>query len=113
MPWIATKLKSHILDDPKISYEMMNSILMDKYGCTTPQKQLYRARKHIVDIVEGEHKHMYALLPKYGMNVLQHNPGCRFKMVPEAVDECLHAPPPKRQPDRPPKKRKRAAVSLL
>ncbi|KAM7277376.1 hypothetical protein ACFE04_019242 [Oxalis oulophora] len=168
----------------------MNSILMDKYGCTAPQKRLYRARKHIVDIIEGEHKHMYALLPKYGMAVLQHNPGSRFKIakrhrkaarhmlsysipswarhayhtsaatqkkriscekwtgrvtpwtkkrldknvhatrhyrlkpasdkeflviewgkkfVPETIDECLRAPPPKRQPGRPPEKRKRAA----
>ncbi|KAM7261702.1 hypothetical protein ACFE04_020779 [Oxalis oulophora] len=84
--WIEDKLGKNILADPKLSYHVMNSILLVKYGVTCPEKQLYRARRYVEDVIEANHGTSYARLPKYGHLLLNHNPGSRFKIVKSLVD---------------------------
>ncbi|KAJ1429263.1 Zinc finger, PMZ-type, partial [Sesbania bispinosa] len=79
--WIASKLYSSLRADPYMSYNLMKNELKEKYGIEPHPMQLYRARRKVMEEVEGTHESSYKKLPKYGELLLDINPGSIVKLM--------------------------------
>ena len=73
--WIAEKFEEAIRMDPEYKINVLEQELKRKYGVKCEKQKLYRAKKRVLDKINGDHGVCYGLLYKYGNILIQRNEG--------------------------------------
>ncbi|XP_059650052.1 uncharacterized protein LOC132295788 [Cornus florida] len=78
--WIAKKLGQTIKDNPGVPLDALHATVMNQFKVDARPKQLYRAKRKVMDELEGNHGEAYTLLSKYANGIFKSNPGSIMKL---------------------------------
>ncbi|KAH9681294.1 SWIM-type domain-containing protein [Citrus sinensis] len=83
--WVAEKLFGAIKSNPGISSSSIASVLLSRFGTATNRRRLYRAKKRVLKMCEGDYINSYALLNDYANVLLMTNNDATVKISQELV----------------------------
>ncbi|KAH9674047.1 SWIM-type domain-containing protein [Citrus sinensis] len=83
--WVAEKLFGVIKSNPRISSSSIASVLLNRFGTATNRRRLYRAKKRVLKMCDGDYINSYALLNDYANVLLMTNNDAIVKINQELV----------------------------
>ncbi|KAL9429088.1 hypothetical protein AB3S75_030989 [Citrus x aurantiifolia] len=83
--WVADKLFGAIKSNPGISSSSIAFVLLSRFGTATNRRRLYRAKKRVLKMCEGDYINSYALLNDYANVLLMTNNDATVKISQELV----------------------------
>ncbi|KAK9214459.1 hypothetical protein WN944_006451 [Citrus x changshan-huyou] len=83
--WVTEKLFGVIKSNPGISSSSIASVLLSRFGTATNRRRLYRAKKRVLKMCEGDYINSYALLNDYANVLLMTNNDAIVKISQELV----------------------------
>ncbi|KAK9196561.1 hypothetical protein WN943_004690 [Citrus x changshan-huyou] len=83
--WVAEKLFGVIKSNPRISSSSIASVLLNRFGTATNRRRLYRAKKRVLKMCDGDYINSYALLNDYANVLLMTNNDATVKINQELV----------------------------
>ncbi|KAH9656287.1 SWIM-type domain-containing protein [Citrus sinensis] len=78
--WVAKKLFGVIKSNPGISSSFIASVLLNRFGTATNRRRLYRAKKRVLKMCEGDYINSYAVLNDYANVLLMTNNDATVKI---------------------------------
>ncbi|XP_059663404.1 uncharacterized protein LOC132309068 [Cornus florida] len=78
--WIAKKLGQSIKDNPGVPLDALHTTMMSQFKVDARPMQLYRAKRKVMDELDGNHGESYTLLPKYANEIFKSIPGSIMKL---------------------------------
>ncbi|KAL9422372.1 hypothetical protein AB3S75_034609 [Citrus x aurantiifolia] len=83
--WVAEKLFGVIKSNPGISSSSIAYVLLSRFGTATNRRRLYKAKKRVLKMCEGDYINSYALLNDYANVLLMTNNDATVKISQELV----------------------------
>ncbi|KAH9769958.1 SWIM-type domain-containing protein [Citrus sinensis] len=83
--WVVEKLFSVIKSNPGISSSSIAYVLLSRFGTATNRRRLYRVKKRVLKMCEGDYINSYALLNDYANVLLMTNNDATVKISQELV----------------------------